>query len=136
MNLKSYLDYVAAFNAQDWERVLGEFCAPDVRLTFPIATLDGRAEALAWYTEAHQTIFETLVPWSIRFTEDGVVVNLTVQFILLAPTDYSPLGERGEAGDVVSVPMRARYTAGDDGLISSITVEFTAAPSREQKITS
>ncbi len=134
MNLRSYLDYVAAFNSQDWGRVVGEFCAPDVRLSFPIATLNGRAEALAWYAEAHRTIFETLVPWGIRFTEDGAVVDLTVQFILLAPTDYSPLGERGEAGDVVSVSMRARYTADDQGLINSVTVEFTAAPSKEMKI--
>ena len=137
MDLKSYLDYVAAFNAQDWQRVASQFYAPDIELDFPIATLSGRDEALVWFAAAHEALFETLVPHVIAFSDGGrtVVAELSVQFILLGPTSRSPLGDQGEAGDVVTVPMRAHYTVDEDDLITSITVEFTAAPRRDGKIT-
>jgi SnoaL-like protein len=137
MNLKSYLDYVAAFNAQDWDRVAGQFYAPDIEVSFPIATLSGRDQVLAWFAPAHEALFETLVPHGIEFSDGGrtVVADLSVQFILLDSTSYSPLREQGEAGDVVTVAMRARYRLNEDDLISSLTVEFTAPPRRDGKIT-
>ncbi|GLZ31042.1 hypothetical protein Lesp02_32310 [Lentzea sp. NBRC 105346] len=132
MNLESYLDYIAAFNAQDWKRLTGQYYAPDVEIVFPIVTLSGRDEALAWFVAAHEALFETIVPQRIAIDGHTITVDLTVHFVALGPTDYLPIPERGEAGDAVTVPMRAHYTVDEDDQIVALTVEFTSPPQQTQ----
>ena len=130
MDLTAYLDYVSAFNSQDWIHVINKYYSPDVAMKFPVASLNGREEVLNWYTKAHESIFETLVLSAVEFEEGGALItaDLTVQFILLGPTEYSPLDRPGQAGDVLEIPMRARYGIGPDGLIGTLTVDITGTP--------
>jgi hypothetical protein len=129
-NLRRYLDYVSAFNGQDWNGVAKEFFSVAIRAEFPFGVLTGRDELLSWFEKAHESIHETLVPIMVDIQENGslVMANLKVNFVLLGPTDYSPVGEGGRAGDTVELPMRARYGIGKTGLVESVRVSFTGAP--------
>jgi hypothetical protein len=129
-NLRRYLNYVSAFNGQDWKGAAEEFYSVTIRAEFPIAVMVGRDELLSWLEKAHESIHETLVPVTVDIQENGslVLADLKVTFILLGPTNYSPIGEGGQAGDTVELPMRARYEIGKTGLVESLHVSFTGAP--------
>lgn len=130
MDLGGYLRYVAAFNSQDWELVHREFYAEDVVVRFPIATLTGAAESLAWFHKAHEVLFEVLSPVRVEIAEDGreVVADLAVRFIALGDTDFVPGLSPARAGDVVDVPMRATYRYDAADLITELDVIFTGPP--------
>lgn len=132
MDLGRFLRYVALFNGQDWDSVCREFYAPRIRIEFPVVVLSGRDEAMSWFRRAHESLFETLMLGTVDIRDDGalIVANLRVQFILLGPTDYSPTGEPGQAGDIVEVPMKAQYEVDESGLFKSLIVTFTGPPQK------
>ncbi|WP_101607248.1 nuclear transport factor 2 family protein [Amycolatopsis sp. BJA-103] len=130
MDLARYLRHVAAFNGQDWDLVHREFYAEDIRVRFPVATLTGRAESLAWFRTAHEALFEVLVPKGVRISPDGgeTVADLAVRFVALDDTDFIPGPGTARAGDTADVAMRATYLSGVDGLITHLDVDFTGPP--------
>ena len=130
MNFASYLRYIAKFNSQDWDGLHREFFAEDVRAEFPIVTLTGAAESLAWYRKAHEGLHEILVPARIDVDADGrtIVADLTVRFIALADTDFIPGRALARPGEVTDVPMRATYRLNEDDRIARLDVVFTGPP--------
>ena len=130
MNLAGYLRYVAAFNGQDWDLVHHQFYAEDVHVQFPIATLTGAAESLAWFRAAHEAMFEVLLPTRIELAADGreIVADLAVRFIAVGDTDFIPGPGVAHAGDVADVPMRATYRLDADDRITRLDVIFTGPP--------
>lgn len=132
MDIRSYLDYVAAFNGQDWPRIFKDFYDPDIVARFPVVELTGCDEVYAWYVKAHESLFEVLVPKTVEIADGGasLVADLAVHFVLLESTPYSPAGPNGKAGDTLEIPMRAVYALNERDLVTSLDVSFTGPPSQ------
>jgi hypothetical protein len=130
VDLSGYLDYVAAFNSQNWDLVHARYYAKDIHFEIPIANLVGVDACLEWFRTGHQNTFETLVPKHIDIRDGGqrIKAELDVQFILLADTPHSPLGPHGRQGDNFLVPMTARYRLDPDGRFDQIRVSFPLPP--------
>jgi hypothetical protein len=130
MDLTQYLSYVASFNSQDWDLVHARYYADNIQLKIPMTTVDGVGNCLEWFRSSHRNLFETLVPKHIDISDGGrlIVAELDVQFILLADTPNSPIGQDGRQGDNFLVSMTARYRIDPGGRFDQLHVSFPLPP--------